>query len=58
MERLCLSALLISEVHCERRRRSPRSVSAAEAFAELPAGTRDPAVTGLEMVASPSEGCG
>lgn len=58
MERLWLSALLISEVHCERRGRSPRPMYAAEAFAELPAGPCDPAFTGVEMLADPPAGCG
>lgn len=57
MERLWLSALLISEVHCERRGRSPRPAYAAEASAELPAVPHDPAFTGVEMVADPSAGC-
>lgn len=46
-----LAALLVSEMHCKRRGRSPKSVSAAEAFAELPAGLHD-------LVASPFGGCG
>ena len=44
MEGLWQSALVISEVRCERRGSSPRSVCAAEAFAEVPAGLCDPAV--------------
>lgn len=46
-----LAALLVPEMQCKRRGWSLKSMSAAEAFAELPAGLHD-------LVASPSEGCG
>ena len=58
MEGLWQSALVISEVRCERRGSSPRSVCPAEAFAEVPAGLCDPAVTGMEVAANPSACCG